>query len=47
MHTSTYADAVDQYLETVSRKGDKFYYKHDGKWKEIKEKSVSIKYKDR
>ncbi|MEI9921494.1 MAG: penicillin acylase family protein [Bacteroidota bacterium] len=45
MHTSTFADAVDQYLETVSRKGDKFYYKHDGKWKEIKEKSVSLKFK--
>lgn len=45
MHTSTFADAVDEYLETVSRKGDKFYYKHDGKWKEIKEKPVSIRYK--
>jgi acyl-homoserine-lactone acylase len=45
MHTSTFADAVDQYLETVSRKGDKFYYRYDGKWKEIKEKSISIKYR--
>ena len=44
MHTSTYADAVDEYLETVSRKGDKFYYKHDGKWKPIKEIPMTLKY---
>jgi acyl-homoserine lactone acylase PvdQ len=45
MHTSTYADGVDQYLETVSRKGDKFYYKFDGKWKEMKTKSIALSYK--
>lgn len=45
MHTTTFADAVDEYLETVSRKGDSFYYKHDGKWKELKKKAVSLRYK--
>jgi len=45
MHTSTFADAVDEYLETVSRKGDKFYYKYDGKWKELKTKPISLVYK--
>lgn len=45
MHTSTFADAVDEFLETVSAKGDKFFYKHDKKWKEIKQEKVSIKYK--
>lgn len=45
MHTTTFADAIDEYLETVSRKGDKFYYKHDGKWKDVKVKRISIRYK--
>jgi acyl-homoserine-lactone acylase len=28
MHTSTGADQLDEYLETVSKKGDRYYYKH-------------------
>ena len=28
MHTSSGADAVDEYLETVVQKGDRFYYKY-------------------
>jgi acyl-homoserine lactone acylase PvdQ len=28
MHTSSAVDAVDQYLETVMKKGDRFYYKY-------------------
>lgn len=45
MHTTTYADAVDEYLETISQKDNKYYYKHDGKWKEIKQQKVTIRYK--
>lgn len=42
MHTSTFADGVDEYLETVARKGDDAYYKHDGKWKPLKKRSISV-----
>jgi acyl-homoserine-lactone acylase len=42
MHTSTYADAVDEYLETVARKGDSVFYKHDGKWKAASQRNVVI-----
>ena len=28
MHTSSAVDAIDEYLETVVKKGDRFYYKH-------------------
>src|SRR5437588_1098514 len=28
MHTSSAVDAIDEYLETIVRKGDKFYYKY-------------------
>ena len=45
MHTTTFADAVDEFLETISRKGDKYYYRHQDKWKELTKQSVSIDYK--
>lgn len=45
MHTSTFADAVDEYLETVARKGSDYFYKHDGKWKPLKKRTVTIDYK--
>lgn len=45
MHTTTFADAVDEYLETISKDGDKYYYKHDGKWKPFTTRKVSIAYK--
>jgi acyl-homoserine-lactone acylase len=42
MHTSTYADAVDEFLETVARRGDSVFYNHDGKWKLAKQRQVTI-----
>jgi acyl-homoserine-lactone acylase len=45
MHTSTFADAVDEYLETVSKQGDRYFYKHDRKWKQFKTREVPIDYK--
>jgi len=30
MHTSSGVDAIDEYLETVTRKGDRYYYKYGG-----------------
>jgi acyl-homoserine lactone acylase PvdQ len=45
MHTSTFADGVDEYLETVAKKGDGVYYKHDDKWKSLKKRSIPVDYK--
>ncbi len=45
MHTSTFADAVDEYLETVGEKGGKYYYKHDGKWKPLRIRNIAVDYK--
>lgn len=42
MHTSTYADAVDEYLETVAKRGDSVVYRHAGKWKPVGKRTVSI-----
>jgi acyl-homoserine-lactone acylase len=46
MHTSTFADGVDEFLETVASKEGKQYYKHDGKWKALKTRIITISYKD-
>jgi acyl-homoserine lactone acylase PvdQ len=45
MHTSTYADAVDEYLETVSRKGKAVFYKHGSTTKPFKQRDITLKYK--
>jgi acyl-homoserine lactone acylase PvdQ len=45
MHTSTFADGVDEYLETVAKKGGDYYYKHDGKWKPLKKRTIPVDYK--
>jgi acyl-homoserine-lactone acylase len=42
MHTSTYADAVDEFLETVARRGDSVVYKHDGKWKKAGQREIRL-----
>ncbi|MEO1099161.1 MAG: penicillin acylase family protein [Bacteroidota bacterium] len=44
MHTSTYADAIDEYLETVIEKGDKLYYQHGDLEKELMAKEISVPY---
>ncbi|HZY80284.1 MAG TPA: penicillin acylase family protein, partial [Cyclobacteriaceae bacterium] len=45
MHTSTFADGVDEYLETVAKKGNDFFYKHDDKWKPLRKRSIPVDYK--
>lgn len=46
MHTSTYADAIDQYLETVIKKGDRFYYQYGKEQRPVEEQRVSIPFRD-
>lgn len=44
MHTSTYADAIDQYEETIIKKGNSYFYKYGNKERPVTEKKVSIPY---
>ncbi|MEM8890958.1 MAG: penicillin acylase family protein, partial [Bacteroidota bacterium] len=44
MHTSTYADAIDQYEESIIKKGDQYFYKYGNKERPVTEKKVSIPY---
>lgn len=45
MHTSTYADAIDQYEESILKKGNSYYYTYGEEERRVEEKQVSIPYK--
>ena len=45
MHTSSGVDAVDEYLETVTRKGDRFFYKYGGEERPVAAETVTVPYK--
>ncbi|GHF23828.1 penicillin amidase [Kordiimonas sediminis] len=45
MHTSSKADAVDYYLETVSEKEDGYYYLYDGEERKLTTKEITLPYK--
>ncbi len=44
MHTSTYTDVIDEFVEAVEEKEGKYYYAYGEEMKEVEEKSVSLKY---
>ncbi|MEL6675794.1 MAG: penicillin acylase family protein [Bacteroidota bacterium] len=46
MHTSTRADAIDQYLETILKQGDGYKYKYGADWRPVREEKVSIPYRE-
>jgi acyl-homoserine lactone acylase PvdQ len=45
MHTSSGVDAVDEYLETVEKKGDEFFYKFGGEQRPLVTKHITVPYK--
>ncbi|MEY4114649.1 MAG: hypothetical protein RLZ76_1342 [Bacteroidota bacterium] len=45
MHTSSEADVADLYEETIIKKDDGYYYKHDNALKPVKVQPVEISYK--
>ncbi|MCC6412581.1 MAG: penicillin acylase family protein, partial [Saprospiraceae bacterium] len=42
MHTSSYVDAVDTYIEKISKKGDQWVYQYDGKEKPVVSKKITV-----
>lgn len=46
MHTSSAADNMDEYLETIVEKADGFYYVYDGEERPLTSKKVTISYKN-
>lgn len=44
MHTSSYSDVADTYIEKVTKNGDAFFYEYDKKLKPISQKQITLKY---
>jgi acyl-homoserine-lactone acylase len=45
MHTSSGADFIDEYLETIEKRKDGHYYKYGNKWKKLREEHITLDYK--
>jgi acyl-homoserine lactone acylase PvdQ len=46
MHTSASVDAVDEYAETIIRKGDQIFYKYGNEERPVTQQQVTIPYKN-
>ncbi len=46
MHTSSNADSMDEYVETIEKKGDNLFYKYGQKLRAVRIEKVSLPYKD-
>ena len=46
MHTSSKADVIDYYVETIVEQGGKYFYKHGEALKAVTERDITLKYKD-
>src|ERR1043166_8974908 len=45
MHTSSAVDAIDEYLETIVKKGDKFFYKYGNEERPVTMSTIMVPYK--
>jgi acyl-homoserine lactone acylase PvdQ len=45
MHTSSGVDAVDEYLETIEKRGDRYFYKYGSEQRPITATEVTVPYK--
>ena len=45
MHTSSGVDAVDEYLETITKKGDSYYYKYGNEERPVVAKEIVVPYR--
>jgi acyl-homoserine-lactone acylase len=46
MHTSSGVDAVDEYLETVVKKGDRYFYKYGSEERPMLTSTITVPYKN-
>ncbi len=45
MHTSSAVDAIDEYLETVEKRGNGYVYRHGSDWLPVTARTVTLRYK--
>ena len=46
MHTSTYTDVLDEYIETTEERDGELYYKYGKEWRKVETTEVVLKFKD-
>ena len=46
MHTSTYTDVIDEFLETISKVDDKYLYQYGEELREVETSEIVLKYKE-
>jgi len=46
MHTSSQADVMDEYLETIVKRNDSLYYKYGTEYRALTSKKIKLAYKD-
>lgn len=46
MHTSTYTDVIDEFLEVIEEEDGKMLYKYGDEMREVEQSEVTLKYKD-
>jgi len=44
MHTSTYTDVIDEFIETIEKQDGQRMYKYGDEWRPVEEGSVTLKY---
>ncbi len=45
MHTSSHADAVDQFMETIVRRGDRLFYRYGDAMRPVQSSTVTLSYR--
>jgi acyl-homoserine-lactone acylase len=45
MHTSTGADSVDEFAETVAKRGGRLMYKYGNEWRPVQKHEISIRFR--
>jgi acyl-homoserine-lactone acylase len=46
MHTSSNVDVSDMYAEQLKKQGSNYVYKYNGKWLPVKQKNITLRYKN-
>ena len=45
MHTSTYTDVIDHYIEDIAENDGKLQYRYGEEWRDVEQQEVTLKYK--
>jgi acyl-homoserine lactone acylase PvdQ len=45
MHTSSGVDAVDEYMESITKKGDQYFYKYGDQERPVEVKTITVSYR--